>query len=94
MISSEKTVRVKNSNIDTVLLVKKLYDLRKEFVAGYSGKLRIRKYEQTRDFTIALNKAIFIANQKLADKSNYLSEIVDLEKHLLDLHKTFEVLKN
>jgi len=51
----ENTVRVKNSNIDTIVIVKKLYDLRRELECGYSGTLRCHKYEETREFTILKN---------------------------------------
>jgi hypothetical protein len=95
MISTiEKTVRVKHSNIDTILVIKKLYDLRKELEANYSGKLRSKKYEQTREFTIALNHAIFTANQVLSEKPILFDEMVDLEKCLQGLQKDFKELSS
>lgn len=95
MISTiDNNVRIKNSNIDTIVIIKKLYDLRKELEVCYTGKLRCQKYEQTREFTIALNHAIFTANQKLADKPFLFEEMVNLEKSLQQLQKTFKELQS
>lgn len=88
----ETTVRVKNSNIDTLVIVKKLYDLRKELENSYSGTLRTKKYEETREFTIALNTTIFLANQKLEGKSILFEDMLELEKCLQNLQKTFKSL--
>lgn len=93
MISTiETTVRVKNSNIDTLVIVKKLYDLRKELENSYSGSLRAKKYEETREFTIDLNNAIYTANQKLEGKAFIFEDMLQLEKCLQNLQKTFKSL--
>ncbi len=93
MISTiEKTVRVKTSNIDTQVVVKKLYDLRKELENSYSGTLRTKKYEETREFTIDLNNAIFTANQKLEGKTFLFEDMLQLEKCLQNLQKRFKGL--
>jgi len=94
MISTiEKTVRVQNSNIDTLVIVKKLYDLRIELENSYSGVLRTKKYEETREFTIALNNSIYLANQKLEGKTFLFDDMLQLEKCLQNLQKTFNELK-
>jgi len=90
--TSEKTVRVKNTNIDTLVILNKLYDLKKELENCYSGTLRCKKYEETREFTIVLNHTIFLANQKLEGKTILFEDMLQLQKSLQNLQKTFKGL--
>lgn len=92
--STEKSLALEISISATELLLDKFYTLRKTFEAAYSGKLRSHKYEETRAFTIALNHAIFQANQLLLSKDRALSNTRNLETQLKRLKKSFLHLMN
>lgn len=86
MTTKEKSVPSKEANTATKFLVKEFYKLRKDFETGYSGKLRSYKYEETRAFTIALNYAIFKANQLHLNEAN-------TDVSLCELSATYEAIK-
>ncbi len=92
--STEKSLPPEVSILATELLVDKFYALRKAFEAVYSGKLRCDKYEDSRAFTIALNRAIFQANQLLLSEDRALSNTQNLETQLKRLKKCFLHLMN
>ncbi len=92
--STEKSLQLEDSKHATELLVDKFYTLRKTFEAAYSGKLRSHKYEETKAFTIALNHAIFQANQVLSEKVMAFNNTSDLEGILENLRKDFHFLKS
>ena len=92
--SKVKSYKLKVSISPTELLISKFYALRKSFEANYSGRLRSHKYEETREFTIALNHAIFQANQILAENIISFKSISNLEGLLENLRKDFNFLKS
>ena len=87
--SKEKISQINASKSTTELLKSELYDLRKAFEAGYSGQLRSCKYEETRAFTIALNYAIFQANQLEIAEDDSQENTVSLETQLAILKEKF-----
>ena len=92
-ISKEKLRTLKVSNSKSELLVNKFYDLRKALEANYSGSLRSYKYEETREFTIALNHAIFRANQIVSDNNISFKSTANLEGVLKILRQDLLLLK-
>lgn len=82
----ENKLENRNSNLKATNLVDKLYALRKDFEADYSGVLRSWKYEASREFTIALNHTIFQANQ-IIDQNESSSITIEV------LQEKFEILK-
>lgn len=94
MTLKEKTTQTGALNLKVKNVVEKLYELRKAFEADYSGALRSRKYEATRDFTINLNHAIFEANQVISEASNENENIVQLENKLNSLRQNLNALLN
>lgn len=84
-----KTLKHKDSKCTSELLLDKFYVLRKAFEAGYSGKLRSHKYEETREFTIALNHAIFRANQIVSDNNLSFENTANLETQLVLLRQEY-----
>ncbi len=91
MIFKENKTQNGTSTLRAEKIVDKLYALRKEFEADYSGALRSRKYEATRDFTIDLNHAIFEANQ-MTSGSIIGEHLVQLENKLNRLRKDLKAL--
>ena len=87
--SKEKSVGPKSTTYNPELLVEEFYNLRKAFEADYSGQLRSHKYEETREFTISLNYAIFQANQLLSADENNLENVLGLEAQLENLRQGF-----
>lgn len=92
--SKEESTTTQNLNTSAKLLVQEFYQLRKTFEADYSGKLRSHKYEETRDFTIALNHAIFQANQMISETSISTVDTRNLEERLKNLRNDFNFLKS
>lgn len=91
--SKEKLTQIKVFNSVTKLLANEFYNLRKAFEAGYSGPLRSHKYEESRDFTITLNYAIFQVNQLDNQETGISQKTLVLEKKLKALRKDFKRLK-
>jgi hypothetical protein len=87
-----KSVQIEALNHAAELMVNKLYNLRKKFQATYSGKLRCGKYEETREFTISLNYAIFTANQLLTMQFVSEKNIQELEGKFNSLDKKYSYL--
>ena len=87
--SKEKSFKLKVSIGPTELLINKFYALRKSFEANYSGRLRSHKYEETREFTIALNHAIFQANQISTENVSSFKSISNLETQLVLLRQGY-----
>ncbi len=90
--SKEKPVQLKTTESTKELLVNEFYNLRKAFEAGYSGQLRSYKYEDTREFTISLNFAIFQANQLVFKKSTTSGNLQELETKLAMLKQNYQYL--
>ena len=90
--STEKPVQLKTAKSTKELLVNEFYNLRKAFEAGYSGQLRSNKYEDTREFTISLNFAIFQANQLAFTKSTTSGHLQELETKLAVLKQNYRYL--
>jgi len=90
--SKEKPVQFKTVKSTKELLVKEFYNLRKAFEAGYSGQLRSHKYEDTREFTISLNFAIFQANQLVLKKTTTSGNLRELESKLALLKQNYRYL--
>lgn len=88
-----KSVQSETLNRTAELMVKKFYTLRTKFQAGYSGKLRCGKYEETREFTISLNHAIFKANQLLTMKFVTEKNIQELEGKFKSLNQKYTYLR-
>ena len=91
--SKEKSAHLKSVNNGSEQLVNKFYKLRKAFKEGYTGKLRSQKYEETREFTISLNYAIFEANQLDVEAINYFQNKSELEIKLQNLKTDWNHLK-
>ena len=92
--SNKKVTNRKVSKSAIEFLVNEFYNLRQSFEANYSGKLRSHKYEATRDFTIALNHAIFKANQVLSENILNFESATNLESLLENLRNDFHFLKS
>jgi hypothetical protein len=94
MISSKvKTMQPETLKNASELLVNEFYNLRKTFEEDYSGKLRSYKYEETRMFTIALNFAIFQANQLSSENKGVSQKTLDLQGKLQILKTDLKHLK-
>ncbi len=90
--SKEKPAQLKAAKSTKELLVNEFYKLRKALEAGYSGQLRSYKYEDTREFTISLNFAIFQANQLVFKKSGTAVNLQELESKLAMLKQNYRYL--
>ena len=90
--SKEKPAQLKTAKSTKELLVNEFYNLRKAFEAGYSGQLRSYKYDDTREFTISLNFAIFQANQLVFNKCNTSGNLQELETKLVVLKQNYRYL--
>lgn len=93
-MQNKNEVKTKVTKSAIKLLVDKFYKLRKTFEAVYSGKLRSYKYEATRDFTIALNHAIFQVNQLEISSNKTINNLKNLELQLEELQQNFVDLVN
>ena len=90
--TKEKSAKLKASKSAIKHLINEFYNLRKSFEAGYSGQLRSNKYEETREFTISLNYAIFQANQLVFKKSTTSGHLKELETKLAVLKQNYRYL--
>lgn len=93
MANSEKhTMQNTISRRTIALLLKEFYDLRKNFEASYSGKLRIHKYEETREFIISLSHALFEVNHLDIDETECSEKTQKLKVKLKKLRNDWNKL--